>query len=70
MIKKKPEKNAKESMQAVGIKTGSFERRLSLTKAGLLAGSRMAGHMTTKRANGPSGCAGPTGRPAKCTRAT
>lgn len=34
-------------MQAVGIKTGSFERRLSLTKAGLLAGSRMAGHMTT-----------------------
>lgn len=29
------------------IKTGSFERRLSLTKAGLLAGTRMAGHMTT-----------------------
>ncbi len=28
------------------IKTGSFERRLSLTKAGLLAGTRMAGHMT------------------------
>lgn len=28
------------------IKTGSFERRLSLTRAGLLAGTRMAGHMT------------------------
>ncbi len=28
------------------IKTGSFERRLSLTKAGILAGTRMAGHMT------------------------
>jgi predicted unusual protein kinase regulating ubiquinone biosynthesis (AarF/ABC1/UbiB family) len=35
-------KNAPSS----GIKTGSFERRLSLTKAGLLAGTRMAGHMT------------------------
>ncbi|WP_166251812.1 ABC1 kinase family protein [Marinobacter salicampi] len=29
------------------IKTGSFERRLSLTRAGLFAGSRMAGHMAT-----------------------
>lgn len=28
------------------IKTGSFERRLSLTRAGLVAGSRFAGHMT------------------------
>ncbi|TNE77854.1 MAG: AarF/ABC1/UbiB kinase family protein [Gammaproteobacteria bacterium] len=29
------------------IKTGSFERRLSLTRAGLFAGSRMASHMAT-----------------------
>ncbi|MBS3805003.1 MAG: AarF/ABC1/UbiB kinase family protein, partial [Oleiphilaceae bacterium] len=29
------------------IKTGSFERRLSLTRAGLYAGSRMASHMAT-----------------------
>lgn len=29
------------------IKTGSFERRLSLTRAGLYAGSRMAGHYAT-----------------------
>lgn len=28
------------------IKTGSFERRLSLTKTGLIAGTRFAGHMT------------------------
>tara|TARA_R110001592_G_scaffold91754_3_gene268249 strand:- start:38231 stop:39658 length:1428 start_codon:yes stop_codon:yes gene_type:complete len=28
------------------IKTGSFERRLSLTKAGLMVGTKMAGHMT------------------------
>ncbi|MDX1452112.1 MAG: AarF/ABC1/UbiB kinase family protein [Oleiphilaceae bacterium] len=28
------------------IKTGSFERRLSLTRAGLMAGTRMAGEMT------------------------
>src|SRR5690554_7605020 len=28
------------------IKTGSFERRLSLTKAGLLAGTRMGMHFT------------------------
>ncbi|WP_372964957.1 ABC1 kinase family protein [Marinobacter sp.] len=29
------------------IKTGSFERRLSLTKAGLFAGTRMASHLAT-----------------------
>jgi predicted unusual protein kinase regulating ubiquinone biosynthesis (AarF/ABC1/UbiB family) len=29
------------------IKTGSFERRLSLTRAGLFAGTRMAGHYAT-----------------------
>src|SRR5690554_2888856 len=29
------------------IKTGSFERRLSLTKAGLMAGTRMGMHFTT-----------------------
>ncbi|KAA1173168.1 AarF/ABC1/UbiB kinase family protein [Marinobacter salinexigens] len=29
------------------IKTGSFERRLSLTRAGLFAGGRMASHMAT-----------------------
>jgi predicted unusual protein kinase regulating ubiquinone biosynthesis (AarF/ABC1/UbiB family) len=29
------------------IKTGSFERRLTLTRAGLFAGTRMAGHMAT-----------------------
>ncbi|WP_111497358.1 MULTISPECIES: ABC1 kinase family protein [Marinobacter] len=29
------------------IKTGSFERRLSLTRAGLFAGTRMATHMAT-----------------------
>ncbi len=29
------------------IKTGSFERRLSLTRAGLTAGTRMAGHYAT-----------------------
>ena len=28
------------------LKTGSFERRLSLTKAGIVAGSKMAGHYT------------------------
>lgn len=28
------------------LKTGSFERRLSLTKAGIVAGSKMAGHLT------------------------
>lgn len=28
------------------LKTGSFERRLSLTKAGIVAGSKMAGHFT------------------------
>src|SRR5690554_2776678 len=29
------------------IKTGSFERRLSLTRAGLFAGTRVASHMAT-----------------------
>ncbi len=29
------------------IKTGSFERRLSLTKTGLMVGTKMAGHMTS-----------------------
>lgn len=29
------------------IKTGSFERKLSLTRAGLFAGTRMASHMAT-----------------------
>ncbi|WP_091816822.1 ABC1 kinase family protein [Marinobacter mobilis] len=29
------------------IKTGSFERRLSMTRAGLFAGTRMASHMAT-----------------------
>lgn len=29
------------------IKTGSFERRMSLTRAGLFAGTRMASHMAT-----------------------
>lgn len=36
-----------EKKFASTIKTGSFERRLSLTKAGLMAGTRMAGHMTS-----------------------
>ena len=33
-------------MKLSKIKTGSFERRLSLTKAGIVAGTRMAGSMT------------------------
>lgn len=33
-------------MKLSKIKTGSFERRLSLTKAGIVAGSRMAGSLT------------------------
>jgi len=37
---KKPKKTVSS------IKTGSFERRLSLTRAGLLASTRMAGHIT------------------------
>jgi len=37
-----------ESRKSVSrIKTGSFERRLSLTKAGLFAGTRMASHYAT-----------------------
>lgn len=39
-IKKTPDKVSR-------IKTGSFERRLSLTRAGLFAGTRMASHMAT-----------------------
>ncbi len=41
-------KNSKDKAikHAEGIKTGSFERRLSLTRAGLLAGTKVAGHMT------------------------
>lgn len=39
-------KKKRERKSVSHIKTGSFERRLSLTKAGLLAGTRMAGHMT------------------------
>ncbi len=34
------------------IKTGSFERRLSLTRAGLFAGTRMASHMATNWLSG------------------
>jgi len=34
------------------IKTGSFERRLSLTKAGLVVGTKMAGHMTSSLFSG------------------
>jgi len=34
------------------IKTGSFERRLSLTKAGLIVGTKMAGHMTSSLFSG------------------
>ncbi|MCK0106137.1 AarF/ABC1/UbiB kinase family protein [Marinobacter sp. S0848L] len=41
MSTKKPAKSVSR------IKTGSFERRLSLTKAGLFAGTRMASHMAT-----------------------
>ncbi|AZZ90540.1 AarF/ABC1/UbiB kinase family protein [Hahella sp. KA22] len=38
--------NAKNNAREVDrIKTGSFERRLSLTRAGLVAGSRLAGNM-------------------------
>jgi len=35
------------------IKTGSFERRLSLTRAGLFAGTRVATHMATNWFGGP-----------------
>ncbi len=38
-----PPTNGKPTVQK--IKTGSFERRLSLTRAGLIAGTRMAGDM-------------------------
>jgi len=54
-MSKKPKSSGKHSSsnkQSKGstvssIKTGSFERRLSLTRAGLVAGTRMAGQMTT-----------------------
>ncbi|SOB76534.1 ABC1 family protein [Marinobacter sp. LV10R510-11A] len=40
--------SSKRSGKSVSrIKTGSFERRLSLTRAGLFAGTRMASHMAT-----------------------
>lgn len=40
--------SARRSGKSVSrIKTGSFERRLSLTRAGLYAGTRMASHMAT-----------------------
>ena len=42
----KKQKPSSTSSALDKIKTGSFERRLSLTKAGLLAGSRYAGQMT------------------------
>ncbi len=35
------------------IKTGSFERRLSMTRAGLFAGTRMASHYATNWFGGP-----------------
>lgn len=41
----KSDDQAKRRVQR--IKTGSFERRLSLTRAGLMAGTRMATHFTT-----------------------
>ncbi|HKK55103.1 AarF/ABC1/UbiB kinase family protein [Marinobacter sp.] len=36
-----------KSTSVARIKTGSFERRLSLTRAGLFAGTRMGAHMAT-----------------------
>jgi predicted unusual protein kinase regulating ubiquinone biosynthesis (AarF/ABC1/UbiB family) len=36
-----------KSKSVARIKTGSFERRLTLTRAGLFAGTRMASHMAT-----------------------
>ncbi|MCL7944396.1 AarF/ABC1/UbiB kinase family protein [Marinobacter sp. ATCH36] len=36
-----------KSTSVARIKTGSFERRLTLTRAGLFAGTRMASHMAT-----------------------
>jgi len=41
------DKPQKPSFDLSKIKTGSFERRLSLTKAGLMAGSRMASRYTS-----------------------
>ncbi|KZZ66837.1 AarF/ABC1/UbiB kinase family protein, partial [Oleiphilus sp. HI0128] len=52
MSKSKKDSNTQSNKTVSAIKTGSFERRLSLTKAGLLAGTRMAGHMTTSLFSG------------------
>jgi predicted unusual protein kinase regulating ubiquinone biosynthesis (AarF/ABC1/UbiB family) len=38
--------SSKGEKPVTSIKTGSFERRLSLTKTGLMVGTKMAGHMT------------------------
>jgi predicted unusual protein kinase regulating ubiquinone biosynthesis (AarF/ABC1/UbiB family) len=47
-MSKKPTSKSKMNQKSVSpIKTGSFERRLSLTKAGLMVGTKMAGHMTS-----------------------
>lgn len=42
-------------MKLSKIKTGSFERRLSLTKAGIVAGTRMAGSLTAGLFKGAEG---------------
>ncbi|KZZ40602.1 ABC transporter [Oleiphilus sp. HI0130] len=42
-------------MKLSKIKTGSFERRLSLTRAGLVAGTRMAGSLTAGLFKGAEG---------------
>lgn len=46
-MEKKPVSKSNMTKKTVSpIKTGSFERRLSLTKAGLMVGTKMASHMT------------------------
>tara|TARA_R110001592_G_scaffold138511_4_gene357693 strand:- start:83211 stop:84638 length:1428 start_codon:yes stop_codon:yes gene_type:complete len=47
MSNKPTSKSSKPKKTVSPIKTGSFERRLSLTKAGLMVGTKMAGHMTS-----------------------
>lgn len=42
-------------MKLSKIKTGSFERRLSLTRAGIVAGTRMAGSLTAGLFKGSEG---------------
>ncbi len=42
-----PKTNKPEKQTVSRIKTGSFERKLSLTKAGIFAGTRMATHTAT-----------------------